>query len=86
MAQQIGSEATSKLAPSSVDGEEALTLRVTWVNGNRDRIVIEHQSVNDPNQEIVVSGRSANDTMKTIAQFFDYELECADNSFIFKFR
>ena len=59
------------VSPSPIEGEEVLTLRVAWVNGHRDRIVIEHTPVGAATPVVVVSGRSGNDTMRSIASFFN---------------
>lgn len=69
-----------------VSGEEILKISVAWINGHRDRVVVEHTPCGCENSTIVVSGRSANDLMRTIARFLGYELELSDNSFNFKFE
>lgn len=66
-------------------GAETLTLKVFWERGHRDRIVITHEPVGSP-VDMVVVGRSQNDVMKTVARFFDYDLECTEGRFIFKFH
>ena len=59
------------VSSSPVNGDEVLTLKVAWVNGHRDRIVIEHTPVGAATPVVVVSGRSGNDAMRAIARFFD---------------
>lgn len=74
-------------AGRSITGNESLRLDVQWVDSHRDRIRILHTPVGGPGKQLVVDGRSMDDVMKTIAQFFDYELDLTqENAFVLRFK